>query len=355
MTQMQDELNVVIRIFFTQEGNKAALIIGNHAWNDFHSLLDRLFEGEGRDAARASRSLYEHLVNYCEVMSSADSAERYLAHRAVTADLLGSLTRGVPLLKGAEHKRERTRLARIKRDGAAHLRTVIARYGSNFKRGWGARNLRDMATAHGYGSGYDVYRLLSQVTHGSAGGVLGTYADITGLSVHRTGPSFDLAVLSYLEGISFFRDFVREVEKRSSVNCSEVVAALNRVIACWPVYRNSLQSLDRTLWPKKPPPGPVALLAMYPSGGMRWFYWDPVMKMVKLAIPPESAEWLEEQAREVFRSEKVHAGLLEEGKPYTVSMHSVPVAPKPGSEWVKASAIFSGEPVRVPAWVKGKG
>ncbi|MFD4940206.1 DUF5677 domain-containing protein [Streptomyces virginiae] len=352
---MLDELNVVIRVFFTKEENKAALIIGNHAWNDFQSLLDRLFEGEGRDAARASRSLYEHLVNYCEVMSDTESTERYLAHRAVTAELLGNLTRGVPLLKGGEHKKERTRLARMKRDGAAHLRTVLARYGPQFKRDWSRRNLRDRASTHGYGSGYDVYRLLSQVTHGSAGGVLGTYADVTGRTVHRTGPSLDLAVLAYLEGISFFRDFVREVEKRSSINCSELVAALNRIVSCWPVYRYSLQSLDRTLWPKSPPQGPVALLAMYPTGKMRWYYWDPVMKMVKLAIPPEESEWIEEKTLAHIRSEGVHPGMVEDGKPYTAAIHHVQAVPKPGADWVKASAIFSGTPVVLPSWIKAKG
>ncbi|MFB9594038.1 DUF5677 domain-containing protein [Streptomyces racemochromogenes] len=353
MSHMLNELNIVIRTFFTEEENRAALIIGNHAFNDFQSLLDRLFEGEGRDASRATRSLYEHLVNYCEVKSNQESADRYLAHWAVTAELLGNLTRGIHLLKGAEHKKERTRLSRMRRDGAADLKAAIAKYSSRFKKDWSKRNLHDRAESHGYVTGYDVYRMLSQVTHGSAGGVLGTYADVTGRTVHRTGPSFDLAILAYLEGISFFRDFVREVEKRSSVNCSELVAALNKVISCWPLYRQSLQSLDRTLWPKTPPPGPVALLAMYPSGKMRWFYWDPIMKMMKLALPPDGADWMESQALEYLRSDNVHEGLVEKGKPYTVQINSVVVAPKPGTDWVKASAIFSSEPVQIPAWVTG--
>ncbi|MEU2455875.1 DUF5677 domain-containing protein [Streptomyces sp. NPDC012765] len=354
ISQMLDEMNVVIRVFFTKEENKAALIIGNHAWNDFQSLLDRLFEGEGRDAARASRSLYEHLVNYCEVMGDAEAAERYLAHREVTAELLGNLTRGVALLKGSDHKKERTRLARMKRDASAQLRTALARFGPQFKRDWSRRNLRDRASAHGYGGGYDVYRLLSQVTHGSAGGVLGTYADVTGRTVHRTGPSLDLAVLAYLEGISFFCDFVKEVERRSSINCSELVAALDRVISYWPVYRYLLQTLDRTLWPTTPPLGPVALLAMYPTGKMRWYYWDPVMKMVKLAIPPEGSEWIEEKTRLHIRSDGNQSGMVEDGKPYTAAIHSVQAVPKPGAKWVAASSIFSGTPMVLPSWIKSK-
>lgn len=106
----------------------AAAIVGNHAFNDFDGFIDSLFSGDGRSAARVSRSLYEHLVNYCEVMSSKNAAERYLAHRAVTADLLGDRTQGLPYLKGAQQKRERSRLAKLKRDSLKDLKSALAKF-----------------------------------------------------------------------------------------------------------------------------------------------------------------------------------------------------------------------------------
>ncbi|MGW7333043.1 DUF5677 domain-containing protein [Streptomyces sp. NPDC054840] len=352
LSRMIEQVAVVGRLFFTNTENKAGQIIANHALNDFRSLLDRLYDGEGRDAARASRSLYEHLVNYCEVMSDDDSAERYLAHRAVTAELLGELSNGLGLLKGSDLKSERSRLYKMKRDSVNELKSALALYGPRFRRDWAKRNLRERAIAHGYGSQYDVYKVLSQVTHGSAGGVLGTFGDVMGAKVHRTGPSLDLAVLAYLEGISFFRDFISEVHDRSALDCREALSEINRAISIWPAYRYALKAVDRALWPVKPPLGPVALIAMYPSGKIRWFCYDPQIKKVKIAIPPEGVEWIEEETRSHLRTSHSCLMMAGEGKPVTAAIHSVPVTPKPGAEWVKQSAYFSDPPLELPGWIK---
>ncbi len=104
LTDTLEELHIVTRRFFSETTNRSAAVVGNHAFNDLGSFMDCLLSGDGRSAARASRSLYEHLVNYCEVMSSPKAAERYLDHKIVTVNLLGDLTHGLRYLRGTAHK-----------------------------------------------------------------------------------------------------------------------------------------------------------------------------------------------------------------------------------------------------------
>ncbi|MFF4706041.1 DUF5677 domain-containing protein [Streptomyces sp. NPDC001288] len=342
MAAMLESLDVVTRRFFTEANSESGAIIGNHALNDFDSLIDFLLDGDGRNAARVTRSLYEHLINYCEVTADSVSSERYLAHRAVTANLLGGMVRGTPLLGGPELKKEQNRLKKLSRDSARDLANVLARFGKRFRADWSEKSLRDRAAAHGYERHYDVYRVLSQVTHGSCGGVLGTYADVKGKPVHRVGPSLGLAIVAYLEGISFFRDFVREIDKREGHDTGELVACLNRLIAYWPKYRKALTAIDRMIWPNVPPPPPVAIMAIYGSGRVRWFYWEPALKLMKPAVPPDDAEWIEERLKEKIKSEGIK---LEgpDGKPFTTAVTGVNVTPKPESDWFKADAILVGE------------
>ncbi|WP_220293492.1 DUF5677 domain-containing protein [Streptomyces sp. MBT84] len=292
-----EELHIVTRRFFTETTNKSAAIVGNHALNDLDSFVDCLLSLDGRSAARASRSLFEHLVNYCEVMSSPKAADRYLEHSAVTTDLLGNLTHGLHYLRGTQHKQERTRLAKLRRDSLPRLRSAITRFGTGFRRDWSSRNLYDRAVAHGYSDHYDTYRLLSQVTHGSCGGVLGSYTAIAGQTVHRTGYSLELAVLSYIEGFTFFRGFATEVGSRQAIQTHRLVESINALLNYWPKYRQALMEIDALFWPTSPPPSPVAIMALYPSGRIRWFFWEPALNRMKPAHSPDGCEWMEEAFR----------------------------------------------------------
>jgi hypothetical protein len=335
-----EELHVVTRLFFTEATNKSAAIVGNHAFNDFDGLIDSLLSGDGRAAARVSRSLYEHLVNYCEVMSSTAAAERYIDHRAVTAELLGDMTHGLPHLKGVEQKRERVRLAKLKRDSLNDLKSALLKFGNSFRRDWSSCNLRDRAVKHGYADKYDTYRLLSQVTHGSCGGVLGNYSSISGATVHRTGPSLDLAVLSYLEGLTFFRDFTKEIEARQGLDTRQLTISLNKLLSYWPTYRKVLRVIDRRLWPSSPPPSPTPIMALYPNGRIRWFYWEPALNMIKAANPPADAEWIEETFRAHVKGGHVDVPPDLNGRPITSAVDNTQVSPKEGAEWFTATAIF---------------
>ncbi|WP_331759012.1 DUF5677 domain-containing protein [Streptomyces anulatus] len=345
----------VIRRFFTETTNKAAAIVGNHAFNDFDGLIDSLITGDGRNAARASRSLFEHLINYCEVASSEVAAERYIAHRAVTAESLSKLNRGLTRLKGKEYRKERQRLSKLGRESENDLRSAIAKFGKSFRRDWASRNLRDRAVAHGYGDDYEVYRLLSQVTHGSGGGVLGSYIRISGSAIHRTGgPSLELAIISYLEGITFFRNFAREIETRQSIPTSGLVKALNDAIDYWPDYRKMLQALDKETWPSEPPPSPAPVMALYPGGGIRWFLWEPALMLLKLAQRPAEADWIEEQFKKKIASGELTFPDLG-GRPITSAVHDLHVSPLAEAEWFPADAIFiPQQPPSKVAWFNPK-
>ncbi|MEU5753506.1 DUF5677 domain-containing protein [Streptomyces sp. NPDC047829] len=336
-----EELHIVTRRFFSETTNQSAIIVGNHAFNDLDNFIDCILSADGRSAARASRSLFEHLVNYCEVMSSPKAAERYLEHAVVTADLLGNLTHGLHYLRGTPHKRERSRLAKLRRESLRPLKAALSKFGPHFRRDWSSRNLHDRAVAHGHDSHYDTYRLLSQVTHGSCGGVLGSHAAIAGQAVHRTGPSLELAVLAYLEGFTFFREFAREIDQRQHIETRKLVESLEALLRYWPRYRQVLTEIDALIWPESPPPGPVAIMALYAGDRIRWFFWEPGLNRMKLAYPPKGHEWLEERFRQ-----HAHAGNIEippdmKGRPITSSVSGVQVTPQEGAQWFAASGILA--------------
>ncbi|WP_327696949.1 DUF5677 domain-containing protein [Streptomyces sp. NBC_00459] len=346
-----EELHIVTRRFFSETTNKSAAIVGNHAFNDLDSFIDCLLSGDGRSAARASRSLYEHLVNYCEVMSSPEAAERYLEHKVVTVDLLGNLIHRLRHLRGTQYKQERSRLTKLKRDTLHPLKDALARFGTRFRRDWSSRNLYERAAAYGYDTHYDTYRLLSQVTHGSCGGVLGSHAEIAGSTVHRTGPSLELAVLSYLEGFTFFREFAKEVGSRQTIDTRRLVEDIDSLLAYWPKYRQALTEIDKLFWPESPPPGPVAIMAIYPNGRARWFFWEPALNRMKPAHPPEESEWMEERFRQHIEGGNVEVPPNMDGRPITSAVSGVQVTPQEGSAWFTASGILAHTAKPAASWL----
>lgn len=352
LRSISEELHVTSRRFFTETTNQAAVIVGNHSFNDYDSFSGSLISGDGRSAARTARSLFEHLVNYCEVSSSRVAAERYLAHSAVTADLLGNLTHGLNRLSGKKQKQERNRLAKLRRDSTPLLRSAMSRFGTGFRRDWSARNLYDRAKAHGYENHYDTYRLLSQVTHGSRGGILGSHSTISGRTVHRIGPSLDLAILSYLEGFTFFRQLSFEMGAHQNFDTHELVAALDSALGYWPTYREALLAVDRQIWPSMPPPGPVAIMALYPNGRVRWLLWEPTLHRIKPANPPTDNEFMEKRFRVAVQSGDVSIPEEMHGRPVTSAVHGVQVSPKSNTQWASASGIFLPTQEPTASWVR---
>ncbi|MFJ9243043.1 DUF5677 domain-containing protein [Streptomyces sp. NPDC101776] len=339
--EVQGSLLYVSRSYWPRIDDQARTSIFNHAINDFSSLIDQLQEGDGRNCARTSRSLYEHLVNYCWVTAHEEAKERYIAHASVTLELLAKMRRGAMLLSSVQRKRELHRLNKIERSNRSKLAATYKQYGKSFARDWAAVSLRERAELCGFGSSYDTYKLLSQVTHGSFGGTLGTRREGQGLPIHRVGPSLELAVLAYPEGLSFFRDLCRRIEIIDGVDACELVDAINLLIQAWPIYKGACEWLDKQLWPNSPPPRPTSILALYPGGGARWFLWEPAFSVVTQAPPPQDARVFEDGARkhlgvnipDYFKTDL-------DGKPVTVAVHGVPLTVSSKSKWYPAESIL---------------
>lgn len=154
-----------------RESTGALGMLINHFSNDVVILLHQVRLGDGRSAARAARAIYEEAVTYAELKSNSESAVRYEAHAAVTADLMNTRRPGFELLGRKDRERESERLRRAARRTSSGLRAALTAYGSKFKRQWSSDSLRGLATRHGLEYDYDGYRLLSGVMHATSGSV----------------------------------------------------------------------------------------------------------------------------------------------------------------------------------------
>lgn len=271
VVDMQEALTPVIRLVAACGAPQSAQLVVNQATNDLQDLVRDLWRGSGRSAARVARALYEHSVNFCEVSDNPTSADRYEAHATVAAQLEAGLEVGLHRLRGKEHKSARHALHKLGRDSKRRHDAALAQYGPSFRRDWAADNLRDRATRHGLDADYDAYRLLSAVLHGSAGGARGTVSSAYRAPVHRNGPSLELCVLAYHEGLRYFRHLAGELGKRhQDVDVAPLVAALDRLLGLWPAYRELMLAVDRRLWPTSAPAHPTAVLAVY-GHRFRWY------------------------------------------------------------------------------------
>lgn len=338
------------RTYFTTGTPEERARIFNHAMNDFTLLMKHLWEGNGRDAVRTSRSLYEHLVNYCYVASSAEGAERYLLHRTVTHKLISESTKRLPLLRRVERKREEHRLRKIAQENSRKYTESRRRFGNGFSRDWTSVNLYDRAKQSGLEGHYDTYRLFSQVTHGSAGGTLGTLRPNNNSAVHRIGPSLELASLAFPEGISFFRDLISRIQAIESIDAGELIARLNALINDWQTYRSACRWVDENLWPEGSPAPVVTIIAVYQTGRCRWFRWEPALKMMAPAEPPANHQSLEDSVKEQI--DLSPAGELAEylaGRPVTVAVSGVVVAVSDTATWFPAEGLMQyTEPPKLP-------
>jgi len=315
-----------------------ATIVLNHAVNDLLDLFSAVHDCAGRAAARAARALFEHLVNLIDVISDVTYRERYIAHSHVTAALIARHAAGMDLLKGKQRRRERERLRRMEARSQRPLAEAIATYGGSFRRQWHPLSLRDRAEKHGLGRGYEAYQILSGVLHGNSGSLLGTRRETQAGSIHRSGPDLELTGLALVEGLETIREFaVRMGHAASSFDSSLVVEATDDVLKDWPVVLDHLRRLDRKLWPSTPPPTPVAVLAIYPSG-RRWYIHDRRTDELFLAEAPEEGLTPEMEA-DVSQLVKLHPPRSGE-RPTTIAMLGVTLRRRPRVRPVHAAAIL---------------
>ncbi|MEW6872696.1 DUF5677 domain-containing protein [Trueperella pyogenes] len=237
--------------------------------NDVDTMVMSADRGEGRDVARAARSTFEHLINLSDLISSSPLQQQYLDHAEVTKfqfarlppEYQMGLSQNSYTIKQLENKVEQ----------------LTNKYHSNFERQWHKKSLYKRAEKWGYTTEYDVYRILSSLVHGSAGGILGNEKEIQNHSVLRAGPNYELASFALLSGLRFARLILQRLQTIQVKNVSpQVLKALikdvdHAILGCAD-YQNRISTINQELWPTKLPQLNYQTVgAKYPGGKCAWF------------------------------------------------------------------------------------
>ena len=245
------------------------------AFNDAVDLCTDIQSGRGRPAALLARVIFEHLVNYCTVEDDHSAAERYLGSEAVGADLMFKnfewLAANFDLPAAVPDPKRRAATAE-------RLAEVIQAHGVRIKGSTFIKNLFVRAQGAGYETDYEGYRFLSQAVHGTAGGAEGlsvVYKDSP--VVHRLGPSLLLAPIAYRWGFTWTQSLIKEFTKRrQNVATSNVLQAVDDVLAKLPDYYLAVAQLDAEIQPRALPRDPEVLaLAIVGKNGVNWYAFYP--------------------------------------------------------------------------------
>ena len=323
--------------------NDALSTVVTQATNDFLDLLQDSVEGRGRQALRASRSLYELAAAALDVASSSVEAERYNAHRDVLLNQAAGLDLVELTLIGKDRKAEAHRRKKLGRDTRASASAAIDKYGGDFKRRWSSKDLASRARDHEMDGLYPYYRIASGVLHGSSGGVLGHHRVIEGLPVHRVGPAIELVPMALIYGIRFFSIVLDAAASEAGDGAvEEMRQCLSDMKAIWPDIRSSLLAFDRELWPTRPAGHNVAILARFPDRSTRWFIWDPSVGAVRAAKTPEVEG---AQARSIARLlERLDMQTPPIGAVVSVALEGLLLDPAAGSVWEEETKVLVMEP-----------
>lgn len=209
------QLALVAQVASDVQTHESVRLLFNLAVNDFRDLLEDLNSGAGRSAMRAARGVIEHAINLHAVTTSLREATRYMEHLDQGAALMMGLAPGESRLPRRRRSAYLHALRKVGRPAERRFELARDEHGSWFARGWSPTTLRVRAEQHGVAHLYDYYRLASLVTHGSAGGALGSVRDHPeGFRIFRTGPALELAPVAMWAGVAGYR---------------EVLAALGRV------------------------------------------------------------------------------------------------------------------------------
>lgn len=246
--------------------------------NDAIALINHVENLDGRSASHSARALFEHLVNFLDVLSdtSGIAAQRYESHRTVTESQIAVNRWYLPYLELRQRKRETARLDRLRRRAAKKLPSLECWFGKKYNRSWAAATLHDRASAHDLQNHYTGYRILSSVVHGSSGSLAGITKTIGGQSIHRIGADLDLTALSYAEGLRSADIFLARVASATAhPKAAELVKLTSVLLNYFEDLRESLKSFDRRVWPENPPSAKVMWAAVYSQTKVRWVIYDP--------------------------------------------------------------------------------
>lgn len=331
---------------YSKLDNHAQKLILTAAVNDVLAVVNRVRDLDGRSAAHAARALFEHLINLHDVCDSPDNtAERYESHAYVVQDRVANHRVALELLSARARSLETRRLDKLARKARRPLAEALAKYGSGFKRQWAEGTLLDRATRYDLQDGYDGYRILSAVIHGSSGAMAGVTREIDDQVVHRTGPDLDLAATAWVEGLTAFYQIAQKLfDLTDAWEAEEIRDRTGNLLLGWEALRRELARVDRRMWPNHAPMGPVAVVAFYPGGKRRWYYYSPVEQVVVLAEDPHE----EPDLSEIETTLADYRPELFNGRPLTAICPEVEVVPRKGQQPVPAESILvpGGHPAR---------
>lgn len=333
-TQLRTEIAALYPIM----SSEAAHLILTATVNDAVALVSHIDRLDGRSAAHSARAIFEHLINSQDVESSPADAIRYVEHRAVTQEQVSRRRWYVSLLDKPAQAKESARLDKLGRGAKRTVDRLVTKYGSNFRRSWSDRTLKDRADLHGLGADYDGYRILSLVIHGNSGAMAGVVRVLDGSAVHRAGPDLDLAATAYVEGLRSARNYFDRLHARTDRPEALLLRdGAERLLGHTGEVRAGLARIDRELWPIKPAPPPMALLAFYGGGKERWFVFYPQTQTLLPAEDPVVDAHLLEDVR---RRAREVGWVTHDGRPTTAVVESVTLLPRPGAKSIPAGAIM---------------
>ncbi|WP_426735379.1 DUF5677 domain-containing protein [Glutamicibacter sp. 2E12] len=343
--------HLVVSIYSELENHAQKLIL-TAAVNDIVSLVTRAYALDGRSAAYSARALFEHLINFHDVCdSTVNTPDRYTYHKYITQKRVAEHRGALELLSDREQKRERKRLDKLAESTRNKAAVALDKYGNEFSRQWAQGSLFNRAKLYDAEDGYDGYRILSSVIHGSSGAMSGVTRIIDGRQIHRTGPDLELASLAWIEGLTAFYRITEVLAERTGLwEAEDLRERTGHLVLFWSEIRAELRRLDERLWPKRAPREAVAVVAFHPGGRHRWYLYNPDEESLTLAEPPAVEPDLSglDEAISTYSPEEFN------GRPLTAIHAGVKVRPLRGQLPFPASSIMvpEGHPSRNTGHIK---
>lgn len=343
------EIPLIVGGVFRHLDDGAPKLIFSAAATDALAVIRHVDEFDGRSAALRARTLFEHLLNLCDVIESAtNTGKRYMDHRWAVRKLRAKRRDHLQVLARGEARRETRRLDDLARAARKPLRRAVAAYGERYEFGWAEGSVRRRAITYNLLDDYDGYSLLSAAIHGSSGSLDGVVRRINGAVVHRTGHDLELAATAWWEGLSWFYELMDRIAQRwPNGEAEEIRGATGNLLLDWQRVRDALREQDAKIWPDTAPPGPAIAVVIYPTR-VRWFYYRPVDDVVMPLdqpepVPPHAAARIE-IAKQLMTS-------FEDGvyakRPPLIPMPGLRMSPSPG---VLASPAAGLWPTSTEQW-----
>lgn len=277
----------------TDSVNAAVRLIVEQFTRDFVDLMDEVDRAAGRPAMRTARVLLEHAINLCTVLDDDEQSSRYIAHLELgpilAADAVPNAISG--FVKGRDLRRVEHRMQAQARGARNSFKAALDLYGPAFRRSWSAKNLHDRAAEQGVLGMYDLYRLGSLTTHGSAGAAAHT-SQTAGLStVIHLGRDLRQAPIAFLMGL-YAVSSVDGLLERSGLTAdfAALRSATQPLFDRWSTYWWLLGRYEESQFRQAHDALPPTILAVSRTGATRWFVEDPRNSVWRRCLEPKLDE-----------------------------------------------------------------